>query len=62
MKHTRLILTTPILISTLVMAGCASQTSSGNVYREGETMQAQTVQMPFARLDEGPRVPQVTVS
>lgn len=45
MKHTRLILTTPILISTLVMAGCASQSSSGNVYREGETMQAQTVQM-----------------
>lgn len=29
----------------LVLAGCASQSSSGQVYREGETMRAQTVQM-----------------
>lgn len=34
-----------VLMSPLLITACASQTQSGNVYREGEAMRAQTVQM-----------------
>lgn len=45
MKNSQFLLVAPVLISALALTGCASQSSSGNVYREGDTLQAQTVQM-----------------
>lgn len=45
MKKSYFLKAVPVLFSVLVISGCASQSASSNVYREGDAMRGQTVQM-----------------